>query len=547
MYLSEEILRQAFVGIRAIGPDMGKARLERVSGLSRFLACAEMLQTYGTQEIDLSPNQPTRQSFVGAVGRILGLGQTGIFTPDFVHKEEDSDYRIGSNFLTTQVRATRGSQAAYPGRPAPLIQLTDEKASLHTDYASNLLEKYAFVDIRVCLSVWLCRELSFDPTEPAESVVEQMNAYLLERFGADVGRMLCISSDEFEGLAREVSNGFATQKAIVTNFAKTREGDAVAETTAKPNPTENPGFNLIIYGAPGTGKSYSVAEMVGKDERCVHRTVFHPDIQNSDFFGCLKPRTDNNKHTYYAFAPGPFSKALSQAFKQPNQHHYLVIEELNRAPAASVFGELFQLLDRDDSGPHRGRSTYSVEFPSPESERWFRDEQGLDLDALRIPSNLSIIATMNSADQGVYPLDTAFRRRWEQRYLPLYSRAGPNGTIQYIGESGLEYSIEWSHFNRKLNEVLMEHLDITEDRLLGQWFVKESELGGGAPAKVLLYLWDDLLRHEGREVVFDTKKIKAFGQINSALIEGRSIFSSIFLDELSSHSERAVEDAGDEV
>ncbi|WIV50278.1 AAA family ATPase [Marivivens sp. LCG002] len=282
------------------------------------------------------------------------------------------------------------------------------------------------------------------------------------------------------------------------------------------------GTNRIYYGAPGTGKSYAVNALVG--EANVIRTVFHPDTQNSDFFGCLKPAMDGDKVTYH-FAPGPLSRALSAAMIDTAHQHYLVIEELNRAPAAAVFGELFQLLDRDDSGA----GEYEVDFPNGESRDWFKSK-GYGSEKLVMPANLSIIATMNSADQGVYPLDTAFRRRWEQQYLPLYEGNGPQGDVSTYVAPGQEIRLSWKTFVQELNNWLIE-LDLAEDRLLGLWFAKERELGKHVPAKILLYLWDDLLRHEGRERLF-ASHIKTYGGLDQAIKAGKPIFIEGFLNAL---------------
>ena len=304
---------------------------------------------------------------------------------------------------------------------------------------------------------------------------------------------------------------------------------AVTTTKATALTAAGMGHNTIYYGAPGTGKSHTVDELVGKANAI--RTVFHPDLQNSDFLGCLKPRNESGK-TIYAFAPGPFCRAIRGALLDPKHQHFLIIEELNRAPAATVFGELFQLLDRDDSG----RSKYDVDFPNPESREWMLSDGGPSVEKLYIPANLSIIATMNSADQGVYPLDTAFRRRWDQKYVPIIYEDGPEGNFEYTGKDGPTRSISWRKFVELLNSRLKESAHIAEDRLLGQWFVKKSELDAKVPTKILLYLWDDLLRHEGREFVFDTSKIKTYGDINAQEKAGKPIFSTVFLDSLDGFS-----------
>lgn len=226
-----------------------------------------------------------------------------------------------------------------------------------------------------------------------------------------------------------------------------------------------------------------------------------------------------------------------------------MIEELNRAAAAAVFGDLFLLLDHDDDG----MGEYDVSFPSPESEQWFEKETGTAHEALLLPSNLYIYATMNSADQGVYPIDTAFRRRWRQEYLPLNYKSGPDGDVAYVSSTGKRHSLEWREFVKLLNGHLTssQTLDIAEDRLLGQWFVKKKELDGKSiPEKVLLYLWDDLLRHEGRDLIFDTSSIRTYGNLTIEIAREGQILSDRFLAALNAASdvdttepEETVEDA----
>ncbi|MGJ8596778.1 McrB family protein [Sulfitobacter sp.] len=301
------------------------------------------------------------------------------------------------------------------------------------------------------------------------------------------------------------------------------------------------GENVIFYGAPGTGKSNRVKKIVEDAGKEPIRTVFHPDLQNSDFFGCLKPRMDG-KNVRYEFAPGPFMEALAEAYEKPAEPVYLVIEELNRAAAAAVFGDLFLLLDREDSGA----SEYSVTFPSPESRAWVEGKTGTAQERIELPSNLFIYATMNSADQGVYPIDTAFRRRWRQEYLPLDYTKGPDGAIAYIDADGKTHGVEWRGFVEVLNNYLVGNhtLAIAEDRLLGQWFVKKKELNGASiPEKILLYLWDDLLRHEGRDQIFNTGTITTYGALDKAATDGTRFLSSAFLDVLNAISKAEPESA----
>lgn len=287
-------------------------------------------------------------------------------------------------------------------------------------------------------------------------------------------------------------------------------------------PRETGGENILFYGAPGTGKSHDVWEMVGDNPSFA--TVFHPDMQNSDFAGTLKPRSDGMGGVGYAFSPGQFARAVACAWENPSMKVFLVIEELNRAVAAAVFGELFQLLDRKSDGSGR----YEVDYPSPEFADWFEEKTGLVRERLSLPSNLWILATMNSADQGVYPLDTAFRRRWRQRYLPLdYSKA-PEIDLQYATDTGIVTS-DWRRFVKALNNFLVSKLEVEEDRLIGPRFLDEQDLSNGQiPSKLLNYLWDDLLRHHGRIDLFD-EKIRTYGELDKRVGTTDPIFSRAFL------------------
>jgi len=528
MQLSEDIWQRVVQCLRAIGPDGGKTRLERVSGLSRFLGCAELIHQSGQGQVSLAVGEQGRNDLIPAVGRVLALDADGLFTPDFVRCDRKHDYSIGSNFLTTGVRGSRGRDISLPNRPAPLLNLTDEVVTLHLDFRDNLRQHFQFDVIRVPLCLWLVRNNDFAEDATSEAIVDHINTLILERYGPDVGALLTIQKEDFQNLTQDIDSIWSKNDVDFAAFFQNEQPMAQDELPDDlPRDADVLGRNLIFYGAPGTGKSHRVNGLV--EGGSVIRTVFHPDTQNSDFFGSLKPRMDNGR-VAYAFSPGPFALALRNAYLEKALHHHLVIEELNRAPAAAVFGELFQLLDRNDE---TGRSTYTVNFPTPESQAWF-SEQGFDeVDNLHLPENLTILATMNSADQGVYPLDTAFRRRWEQFYIPLYDGKGPDGDIMIpTGRDATEVlSVEWKTFVRSLNNWLVTHLDVAEDRLLGLWFVKASELRFRFPTKILLYLWDDLLRHEDKTFLFKSN-IRTFGQLHQAVEIDQRFFSNEFIEDL---------------
>lgn len=284
------------------------------------------------------------------------------------------------------------------------------------------------------------------------------------------------------------------------------------------------GENLVYYGAPGTGKSFTISKKIEKLDAREVKTVFHPDVQNSDFIGTLKPVVDDGE-IGYRFSPGPFLKAYVEAWNNPGEPVWFVIEELNRAPASAVFGELFLLLDRAENGG----GEYSVDYPSTECQAWIQSNIAASIsdrpDKLKLPSNLTIACTLNSADQGVYPLDTAFRRRWTQHYVPLDYTGGPDKEVTFIDQDGTSRTVHWRIFVKELND-LMERHGIREDRLLGPWFAAAHEFSedGRIPGKVLVYLWDDLFRNHDKALVFSHAGT-SYGGLVGAIDAGKCVLS----------------------
>jgi hypothetical protein len=314
------------------------------------------------------------------------------------------------------------------------------------------------------------------------------------------------------------------------------QGDEVARP---PNavPIELP-RNRILYGAPGTGKSHNLNEEVKEyfsDESLHERVTFHPDYTYGQLVGAYRPVpiyrasagsllaadkvTDAGNHEPlidYAFVPGPFLRLLVRALKNPGHNFVLVIEELNRANAAAVFGEVFQLLDRDSSGEGK----FSVMMPT-EARDYLRSH-GLP-SSVQLPANLYLWATMNSADQGVMPLDAAFKRRWTFEYVPLnaseHVTAGWKIKLKFLGGS-----VTWNTFRRAINDHLRKR-EIPEDRLLGPFFMRQEELESDQAFrnKLLLYLRDDVVRHNP-EALFRGASL-SYGALADAYENGEQIFA----------------------
>jgi len=301
---------------------------------------------------------------------------------------------------------------------------------------------------------------------------------------------------------------------------------------------DHPGYNKIIYGAPGAGKSAAVSKRVGKH---YIRTVFHPETQYSDFIGCLKPHKDSKGTITYSFRKGPFIQILEKAFLNPKTHYFLVIEELNRANTAAVFGEIFQLLDRDEEG----KSEYPILIQDEDLYEALKNVEGLETHPcisnreLIIPGNLSIIATMNSSDQAVFPLDTAFKRRWIFEYLPIDFTECATGLIP-IYHTDLP-NIEWKTFAQAINTILVQ-LKVVEDKLIGPWFVKDSDLTEDTAkdtfiGKVCSYLWDDALKYKNHNDEIFKRDIHSYGQLHQMYSNGKCIFSEKFIDTLKNQND----------
>lgn len=304
------------------------------------------------------------------------------------------------------------------------------------------------------------------------------------------------------------------------------------------------GLQQIFYGAPGTGKSYHVKEVMARAANV--RTTFHPDSDYSTFVGAYKPtmkrvelrdlaghvvKDDNTKQTLteeqivYQFVPQAFLKAYVGAWRNLDEPFYLVIEEINRGNCAQVFGDLFQLLDREADG----YSSYPIDADD-DIRRYLGEVAFADLtdeqreaigredivtgERLLLPPNLHIWATMNTSDQSLFPIDSAFKRRWDWTYLPI-SDAGKGWKIA-CGKN----CYDWWQFLEAVNDKVGKTTD-SEDKKLGYFFV-QAVAGGEISAerfvgKVVFYLWNDVFKDYG----FDD-------QVFAAADGGRLTFQKFF-------------------
>ena len=272
----------------------------------------------------------------------------------------------------------------------------------------------------------------------------------------------------------------------------------------------------ILFCAPGTGKSFTLnreKDLLLADGGEYERVTFHPDYSYANFVGTYKPvpckDSDDKDAITYSYVPGPFMrtyvKALQNSKTDTPKPFLLVIEEINRANVAAVFGDVFQLLDRGDDEV----SEYPIQA-SEDIKKYLAGELGGnpdDYSEIRLPDNMFIWATMNSADQGVFPMDTAFKRRWDFTYLGIDdSEAGIVGKKVVLGQGDYRRIVEWNALRKAINNELLTY-KVNEDKLMGPYFISKKNLPEGEmidPAvftrifknKVIMYLFDDAAKQK---------------------------------------------------
>ena len=327
------------------------------------------------------------------------------------------------------------------------------------------------------------------------------------------------------------------------------------------------GENVLLYGVPGSGKSWTIEHEYCKPGSIVERLVFHPDYTYSDFIGQILPAVAEDGQVSYKFTPGPFTNILREAYNNPSKEYILIIEEINRGNAPAIFGEVFQLLDRkveirdiDDDGYPIGTSEYGITNMNIAEEMYGKDRK---TEKVRIPSNLSIIGTMNTSDQNVFTLDTAFQRRWDMRLIENdFSNVDPTLADEEI----LDTTVTWRNFCVEINKIVVGNsarMTSAEDKRLGAYFVhlrdlkfndamgdlkvydalRKKESKGTLtddektqiaiirdairqnrkfPEKVIKYLWDDAFKFN-REVIFEVTEYQSLEQVIRAFMYAQGL------------------------
>lgn len=379
---------------------------------------------------------------------------------------------------------------------------------------------------------------------PSENITLSMKGTWLHSLGGDFG----------SGTYAQLLNTTSSVKELVFIPSGEFQKHLGIEHTSVTHPIKNANLNSLYFGPAGTGKSTLArkdAITFGVSPSNLTEVTFHPEYTYTDFIGGLKPKSLfkavdgvkihkslNASETIYdgyepliefKFEPGPFTLACINAAKDKDNPHAIIIDELNRGNVPEILGDIFQLLDRN--GNKSKTNSELISFLVNECDCSFF-ENGFE-----IPPNLYVFGTINPADQNVFTLDTAFKRRWKRKYVPINYTEDACKAMQ-ISICGTQ--IRWLPFIKALNEFLVFELELSEDKQIGQFFLDcratvEAESIKDETLKVMSYLWEDVPKSK-RNKLF-SKEIKSFSALLEQL-DSRSfadLFQQPFIEWLTSY------------
>ena len=562
-YLAKSTLLQAYKTLSDIDENKQQGLTQKVSALRYLFALDRFYKVYNK---DCDTKIQDKNKFVDFVGEVVKLSDATYTSNFYLGIYSEQDYKVGSNFFS--VNAVKDSLVnpaivvEFPRRnkDGELFKIQNGVLLYDTSLFKHINTYLLSDSVKIAFALWLVRSIELE----GESYNDIKQA-LQKRYSVELVKELLPTESVFQDFFK-INDWFKTdyieasivKDDIVSLFSINSLMHPYRDYSSFP-------LQIIYFGAPGTGKSHEIKKLT-KGESVI-RTTFHPDSDYSTFVGCYKPTMadiethvvpvvinngislDQNNGTYkekrisYRFVMQAFIKAYLGAWKKMADAdddkvapQFLIIEEINRGNCAQIFGDLFQLLDRDDNG----FSEYPIEADTDlqqEIERVFKEHNDYKLNnaisvegavedyisnygatlsediqsgrVLLLPPNLYIWATMNTSDQSLFPIDSAFKRRWEWKYLPINNHKDKNYKIE-IGST----KYDWWGFLSKINQVIGDTTS-SEDKKLGYFFAK-ADTNGIVTAeqfvgKVLFYLWNDVFKNYGFDnQIFDKGDKKKF-------------------------------------
>lgn len=473
---------------------------------------------------------------------------------------------IQSNFFggsSVEISRSSTEKVVYPQQgDKPLIYALRGGVYRDVSYYDNIQYYLPTLEARFSLALWLLRRNGDLQNVSSEELREKLSFDYTQLL---VETLLPLADLQFDELKESFGLETDDTCAIIT------KSDFLMTLNSEDFQEESLSLQQIYYGAPGTGKSHEI-NMLTEGEK-VTRTTFHPDSDYSTFVGCFKPHMEmvdmttvigetlktvkdekglprKEKRIVYKYSCQAFLQAYIAAWQDPDRKHFLVIEEINRGNCAQIFGDIFQLLDRNEEG----YSSYPIRTDADAEEKLrivFADKWGLDDEKakeiddlyrkhypdgvtkdikngslLLLPSNLYIWATMNTSDQSLFPIDSAFKRRWDWKYIKIAEGRDAetkellNWIVKFKYEdegNTLAFECSWWEFIQAINEKIAE-ANSSDDKKLGYFFCKPKAKGGKEidsktfVGKVVFYLWNDVFKEEENPIfkVIDGKNNPSF-------------------------------------
>lgn len=543
-YLNKADILSAYKVLSTISPDPSlQGATQKVSAIRYFIALDMFCRKKGNGECS-TRDKSDKELFENYVGQMCSVGKN-VYTANFYYplKSHNGDYNVGSNFFSAgQVKASLINPTSlfdYPKRGnAPLLRIRNGILIKDLDLYRNLNSYVETDKAKAALVIWMVRNIALVSEGSAftclKNTLKQMiSPEMIELLMPDT----TYYHQEIKKLFREpliASPSQITNEDIAEIFSVTVLQNSVNRSALS--------RQIIHYGAPGTGKSHKIKEYLDKNDvskENIFRTTFHPNSDYATFVGAYKPimtkqyryNDSGIKITYkedddlaqakksapivdrtieYGYVPQAFLNAYVRAY-QTEEDVFLIIEEINRGNCAQIFGDLFQLLDRGSDGNSSYTIKAGTDIKTYLEEKLGCENEGIKNGELCLPNNLHILATMNTSDQSLFPIDSAFKRRWDWKYIKISNGYEKGDDGEYLKDAegnkiplGWEIDIkdkdgnnyDWWQFLQKINSII-NYMTASADKQLGYFFCKAIDKKISADVfvnKVLFYLWNDVFK-----------------------------------------------------
>lgn len=578
-YLSKECVLKAFEILSKADSSQAYSAIQYFLGFDRYC------KKNSTLECDLN-KKSAKEEFKKYVIDIVQLENNLCYLSSFAilytKKEKTIDSTISSNFFNGSAPArskkAQGMNFLYPEKNA-LLYVKDYKLTSNKELYANISVFLKKPNDRISLAVWLLRKVEGIEETRIDHLREKLSTLYCDLL-VDILLPANLEQSDIDNLIKISDSYYQIEESDIKLILGHNTTDNTVEKNLKRRMKNDP-RQQIYYGAPGTGKSNEIKNLTGEnsndriyDKDSTFRTTFHPDCDYASFVGAYKPYWDKTEgKIVYGFRPQSFLKAYIKAWKNPTKQVALVVEEINRGNCAQIFGDIFQLLDREKYG----LSKYPIECDM-EMQELLKDEfanETKDFGAaitddvyadskdnintyysahyenafekikngeiLALPMNLSILATMNTSDQSLFPMDSAFKRRWEWIYEPIVEGTDKDGKpLEWKIEIDNTHFVDWWNFLQKINAVIYS-MTSSEDKQLGYFFCQPDKEDGETISKnlfvgkVIFYLWNEIFKDYAFEHDVCKKENKSDTLYFADFYEGKNVIKQASLEIFFNH------------